>query len=846
MVDLSDLLKDAKKPQGTATAPQETATAPQGTATAPQGTATAPQGTATPPQSTATPPSNSNVAHSGSQADIVLRDGKLLKVYKHGSGFNANVLKLVKRMRGMGQVVDLYDYGIMDYEGEQRQFELMEHCPGGAVSGIDLKGNKDAILAIVRKVAEALDACHRMGFIHKDVKPANILVRDKSTWGCVLCDFGIADILDHGKVTTQQSRTPIYAAPEVYEHTVTIENSTYCELTPAADFYSLGMTILCLWYGESAFRNKEAALAMQKVHNGIVVPSDIPDPLYTITRGLLVKDPAHRWGLKEINDFLDGKTVEVYNEASHGGLNIIFNSRKQQIAHSPEELAAFMVEDKDLAIKYLYSGKISKWLEHIPELQIEIENIIEKDFPNNQKMGLLATIHTLNPFYDLQLCCDLQNPDYAMTGATIGMVLNQAYDHYFTQNNADFLDTCLVESFFDSNNDDYLPWFLIHKGDRFTQQRNWFNYCVYGDDQNSKKAGPKDSEYLHQVAMMKTLSGFGAQPEYRLSRTGKVLKSIDDLYKAPKKELLYDLQNDKGIRGWLAVLCHENPHADLKKKYTYEQLLEQYVHLLGYIDPDDHNYSRFSQAQDNVQGIVSEAKNKIRETWSASLIQRLLGIFLGFIPLALLLTDIILNIIDNPTIEIGGWTKYIFYGLGIIAAVISYFTLDSDGCLIPIIIGAIVSFLITLAISLIGYVILYLYGLIVLATLVFFSITTLFDTSKKRKRIKSITNPGFEELTLEPLYFAFNNERTFDSSLNGAIGIKGSTSWKEDVKKRWKMVWLFILSTFVLMMFRFALPKSERMDRFDKQLKKPFNTEFTQYDEVQELSDTEQGSGEVL
>lgn len=839
MDDLSDLLKGIKKPQGTATAPQ-------GTATPPQGTATAPQGTATPPQGTATPPSDSNVAHSGSQADIILRDGKLLKVYKPGSSFNANVLKLVKRMRGMGQVVDLYDYGTMDYEGEQRQFELMEHCPEGAVSGVDLKGNKDAILAIVRKVAEALDACHRMGFIHKDVKPANILIRDKSTWGCVLCDFGIADVLDHGKVTTQQSRTPIYAAPEVYERTVTIENKTYCELTPAADFYSLGMTILCLWYGESAFRSKETAMAMQKVHNGIVVPPDIPDPLYTITRGLLVKDPARRWGLKEINDFLDGKMVEVYNEASHGGLNIIFNSKKQQIAHSPEELAAFMVEDMDLAIKYLYSGKVSKWLEHIPELQIEIENIIEKEFPSNQKMGLLAAIHTLNPFYDLQLCCDIHNPDYAMTGATIGKVLNQAYDHYFTQNNAGILDTCLVESFLNSSNDDYLPWFLIHKGNRFAQQQKWFNYCVYGDNQNSKKAGPKDSDYLHQVAIMKTLSGFGAQPEYRLSRTGKVLRSINDIYKAPKKELLYDLQNDLGIRGWLAVLCHENPHADLKKKYSYEKLLEQYVQLLGYIDPNDHNYSRFRQAQDNVRSVVSEAKNKIRETWSASLIQRLLAIFLGFIPLALLLTEIILNIIDNPTVKIGGWTSYLFYGLGIIAAVISFYVLDSDGCLIPIIIGAIVSFLITMAISVIGYVILYLYGLIVLATLVFFSITVLFDTSKKRKRIKNVTNPGFEELTLEPLYFAFNNERIFDSSLNGAISVKGSNSWKEDVKKRWKMVWLFVGSTFVLMMFRFALPRSERMDRFDKHVKNPFKTETTQYDEVQELSDTESGSGEVL
>ena len=289
----------------------------------------------------------------------------------------------------------------------------------------------------------------------------------------------------------------------------------------------------------------------------------------------------------------------------------------------------------------------------------------------------------------------------------------------------------------------------------------------------------------------------------------------------------------------MAVLCHENPHVDLKKKYTYEKLLEQYVKLLGYIDPDDHNYARFRQAQNEAQGLVTRAKNKIRETWSTSLIQRLMAIFLGFVPLSLLLTEIILNIIDNPSTTIGGWTSYLFYGLGIVAAAVSFFALDSDGCLVPIIIGAIVSFLITFIISVLGFVALYLYGFIVLFAIVFFSVTTLFDVSKKRKRIKNITNPGFEELTLEPLYFAFNNESKFDSSLNGAMGIQDSWSWKEDVKKRWKMVLAFVGCTFVLMLFRFALPKSERMDRFDKYLKKPFNTEITQYDEVQELPDPE-------
>lgn len=810
------------------------------TANAPQETANAPQTTASAPQSTASVPTDGASAYQGGQAELKLHKGKVLKVYKPRNGFNATVMPLVKKMKGQGYVVDLYDYGTMDYEGEPRQFELMEHCPQGAVSGVDLRGNPDAILAIVRKIAQALDACHRAGFIHKDVKPANILIRDKNTWDCVLCDFGIADVLENGKSTTLQSRTPTYAAPEVYERNVTIANKTYCQLTPAADFYSLGMTILCLWYGESAFRSKEPALAIQKVHDGIIVPTDIPDPLFTITRGLLVKDHAHRWGWNEIQDFLNGVKAEVYDEHREGGLKIIYNNSKQQVAHSIKELAAFMADDLDLAIKYLYSGKISKWLEHIPELQIEMENIVEKTYANDPQKGVLAAIHTLNPFCDLKLCGDPNDPSYAMTGVTLGQVINQAYHHYFTLNDAGVLDRCIAESFSKKDNNPYVPWFLNQKGKRFQQQLSWFNYCVVSDSRNSKKAGPKDQSYLHQVAMMKTIAGFGASPEYHLSRTGHTLRNLKDVYRAPKKELLFDLKNDKGLRGWLAVLCHENPHADLKKKYNYEKLLEQYVELLGYIDPDDTAYKRFHQAQDEAGNLISSAKNSIRGVRTTSLVQKLMAFFLGFIPIALLLTRIILNIIDNPSIDMSGsWGTYLFYGLGLVAAAIAYFALDSDGCLVPVIIGAVVSFLATLLVAVIGYVILYIFGVAALAALVFFGIATLFASSENKTQLSSITNPGFEELTLEPLYYAFSKENSFDSSLNGATNIKSSSRWREDVRKRWLTLILFIGSSIILNLFGLLLPQSDRMERFDNILKKPFKTETTQHDSMQELPDPE-------
>ena len=128
-----------------------------------------------------------------------------------------------------------------------------------------------------------------------------------------------------------------------------------------------------------------------------------------------------------------------------------------------------------------------------------------------------------------------------------------------------------------------------------------------------------------------------------------------------------------------------------------------------------------------------------------------------------------------------------------------------------------------------------------IAAIVFFSITILFDPDNSRKKIRNISNPGFEEMTLEPLYYAFNDEKIFDSSLNGAVDVKSSSSLRTAVKKRWYRTLILIGCTVVLLLFRFALPKSERMDRFDKALKRSFNTEteYIQDDEVQTLPDDE-------
>lgn len=254
----------------------------------------------------------------GGEGDLyVVRDNRrryALKLFHPGAHPNTKVLSALRPLRGKGYLVDVIETG--------DDFELMEYLPAGNASSAGLKGRPDAILAIVLKVAMILDEMHRAGVIHKDVKPANILIRNPEIWDCVLCDFGIADLLDKdGKCATLQVRTAVYAAPEVYTDAVTIQDRVYIELTPKADFYSLGMTALSLWMGEGAFLAQEQQLALDKIKGRVAVPADMPDPLARICRGLLIRNPQKRWDLEEILRATKGEDVPVEEDEINEDLN---------------------------------------------------------------------------------------------------------------------------------------------------------------------------------------------------------------------------------------------------------------------------------------------------------------------------------------------------------------------------------------------------------------------------------------------------------------------------------------------------------------------------------------------
>lgn len=122
----------------------------------------------------------------------------------------------------------------------------MEYLAGGHVGNRVARGlAPDSALALLRQAATALDALHRHGFAHGDVKPANLMLR--ANGDLVLADFGTARQLDAEAAPATPGLvvgTPRYAAPE---------QSQLGTVTAAADVYSLGVVCFEMLCGKPPF-----------------------------------------------------------------------------------------------------------------------------------------------------------------------------------------------------------------------------------------------------------------------------------------------------------------------------------------------------------------------------------------------------------------------------------------------------------------------------------------------------------------------------------------------------------------------------------------------------------------
>jgi len=157
--------------------------------------------------------------------------------------------------------------------------------------------------AIGRQILSALRAAHTAGIQHRDVKPANVLLRPDGT--AVLTDFGIAALQGATSltVTGELVGSPEYMAPERIRGHVDDD--------PASDLWSLGLVLYVCMEGVSPLRRATTLATLAAVLDDALPPPVRSGPLEPVLHALLVRDPAARPGA----DRLDSMLAEVASGA---------------------------------------------------------------------------------------------------------------------------------------------------------------------------------------------------------------------------------------------------------------------------------------------------------------------------------------------------------------------------------------------------------------------------------------------------------------------------------------------------------------------------------------------------
>jgi len=187
-------------------------------------------------------------------------------------------------------ILPVYDYG----EEDGVAYMAMRYLDGGTLQDILSLGRLplNETLEILRQICAGLDYAHRQGVVHRDVKPANVMVDGEG--GVYLTDFGLAKVLEGSSDLTVSGvvmGTPLYMAPE---------QSVGNQVDGRADIYATGVILYEMVTGQPPFQAETPmAIVLAHLHEPLPLPKDInpdvPDEVQRVILKALAKDPDDRY-----------------------------------------------------------------------------------------------------------------------------------------------------------------------------------------------------------------------------------------------------------------------------------------------------------------------------------------------------------------------------------------------------------------------------------------------------------------------------------------------------------------------------------------------------------------------
>jgi serine/threonine-protein kinase len=254
-------------------------------------------------------------------------------------------------------IVPIYEVG----EHAGRPYYTMRLLPGGSLAQRIRTSRLDARSAarLIATVARAMDHAHCRGFIHRDLKPPNVLFDEAGK--PFVTDFGLAKRLGQTGPTGHGAPmgTPGYMAPE--------QAAGRRDVTASADIYSLGAILYELVAGRPPFRAATVIETLVQVMEGDAVSPRrlnpaVPADLDFICLKCLERDPARRYGSAgALADDLDRYLLGEVVEASRGSLAGAVLRKARQEPELATRLGALAILGTFVQLKFLLGGAHQRW-----------------------------------------------------------------------------------------------------------------------------------------------------------------------------------------------------------------------------------------------------------------------------------------------------------------------------------------------------------------------------------------------------------------------------------------------------------------------------------------------------
>ncbi len=305
---------------------------------------------------------------------------------------------------------------------EQLWCMVMDYIAGGTLRQyVNYKNGiaEEEALNYIQQIGSALTYIHEQGFIHRDIKPGNIMLR-KRDMRAILIDFGLAREFVQDKIQTHtNSRTESFAPLEQYE--LTAKRGAY------TDVYALAATlyyILTLQLPFPApFRQQGANLIPPKNHN-----SDISDTVnFAILQGMELRPEKRPQSIQEWLKLLTQNKATISKKRNlRNSRQVMLNpSRREQLATATLSQSSLQEPKKETVIKLKEQTKTAQNISKIVSISdskidyrklqefLTIGNLKEADqetakiilkISNREKAGWLDTHHVENlPCHELKI-----------------------------------------------------------------------------------------------------------------------------------------------------------------------------------------------------------------------------------------------------------------------------------------------------------------------------------------------------------------------------------------------------------------------------------------------------------